>query len=137
MAGLTILPAPASKRPADMARWLRIVAQGSAQLLQEIASWDEPDSTIVAASAWLATDLAALIEATADYLEHGSFELFECSDGYERVKAMRALLSVGTRALGDSEARRFVAGAISERMERSEVVDVSGRDHAVDVRERD
>jgi len=118
MSGLTILPASDSKHPDDLARWLRVVSQGSVQLLQEVASWDEPDSTIVAASAWLATDLAALAEATADYLETGSFELFEYTGGDERLEAMASLLSVGTLALGDSEARRFVAAAIAERMER-------------------
>jgi len=121
MVALTILPVPASMDPADMARWLRVVAEGSGQLLREIACWDAPDSAITAAAAWLATDLAALIEASANYLEAGSFELFEHSAGDERVDAMQALLSVGTLALGDSEARRFVGAAIAERMERAEV----------------
>jgi hypothetical protein len=118
MAGLTVLPAPASKHPHEMARWLRIVGEGSGQLLREIACWDESDSTITAASAWLATDLAALIDASADYLETGSFELYECSGGDERLEAMASLLGVGALALGDSEARQFVAAAIAERMER-------------------
>jgi len=116
--GLAILSAPDSGYREDLARWIRNVSQGAAQLAQEAASDPEPDARLMAALAWLATDLAAICEAAADYVEHGECELDEDPDGAERLGEMRRLLRVGTAALGDSPERRFVAPAIGERMAR-------------------
>src|SRR5882724_3402800 len=77
MAGLTIHPAPPSHRHDDLADWLRMVAKGATQLVQEAACDPDADAALSTATAWLATDLGAICEAMADYLAEGKLELFE------------------------------------------------------------
>src|SRR5436190_14456559 len=77
MAGLTLLPAPPSHRRDDLADWLRSVAKGATQLVQEAACDPEPDETLRAAVAWLATDLGAICQAAATYIAEERFELIE------------------------------------------------------------
>lgn len=81
---LTILPAPESKLPADLAVWLRTVSQGAAQLIQEAACSPHPDPALRTAIAWLATDLGAICEAAAGYIREGSFELIEDESSISR-----------------------------------------------------
>src|SRR4029450_6001457 len=67
MAALAILAAPDSGHRRDLARWIRTVSRGAAQLAQEAASEPETDARLLAAAAWLATDLASICEAAGDY----------------------------------------------------------------------
>jgi hypothetical protein len=114
VSGLAILAAPESGRREDLARWIRTVSRGAAQLAQEAAS--EPGARLLVALAWLATDLAAICEAAANYVEDGECELEEDSDGGERVDEMRRLLEVGSGALGDSAESAFVRANIAKRL---------------------
>jgi hypothetical protein len=120
MVGLAILPAPATGGREELVRWIRKVCQGASQLAHEAACDSSPDPDLLIAMAWLATDLAAIAEAAADYIEQGWCELNESPDGAERIDEVRRLLRVKSRAIGDSQARQYVAAAIAERMVREE-----------------
>ena len=110
MSGPTILPAPPSHRHDDLADWLRMVAKGATQLVQEAACDPDADAALSTATAWLATDLGAICEAAATYIEDGRFELVEDElEDPDRIDEMARLLQVGTAVFGSrSREREFV-----------------------------
>jgi len=117
VASQTILSAPDIEHPAEVALRLRRVGVGAVQLVQEIAS-GYSDRQLQTAAAWLATDLGAVAEAAAIYIEGGAFQLSEAAPDSERCEDMARLLEIGSVALGHSEERRFVAEGIRQRLER-------------------
>jgi hypothetical protein len=110
---LTILPAPESDRPEELARWLRRVGVGVSQLLREAACEPEPDPRLLAASAWIASDLGAICEMFAKCIEGEAFDFTEDEHGAERVSQIRRLLRV-TDALLNARVRHYDAALMAE-----------------------